>query len=63
MRELGLGRAQYAPSEGDLLRELIPELRAGDMVLTIGAGNVWKVGEALARELAGVSDRTVNAER
>ncbi len=63
MRELGLGRAEYAPSEEELLRELIPELRAGDMVLTIGAGNVWKVGEALARELAGASNRPVNAER
>jgi UDP-N-acetylmuramate--alanine ligase len=60
MRELGLGRAEYAPSEQRLLSNLIPELQSGDMVLTIGAGNVWKVGEALARELAGVSKQTIN---
>jgi UDP-N-acetylmuramate--alanine ligase len=56
MRELGLERAEYAPSEERLLRDLVPELHAGDMVLTIGAGNVWKVGEALAQELAGASN-------
>jgi len=51
MHELGLGRAEYAPSEASVLSGLLPELRAGDMVLTIGAGNVWKVGETLAHQL------------
>ena len=32
--------------------ELLPKLAAGDMVLTIGAGDIWKV----SRELAGLDD-------
>ncbi len=53
MHELGLNCARYAPSEDQLRGELLATLKPGDMVLTIGAGNVWKVGDALARELAG----------
>jgi len=56
MRELGLNRAQYAASQDQLQAELLAVLKPGDMVLTIGAGNVWKVGEALAQKLNG--DRT-----
>jgi len=51
MHELGLSSARYAPSEEELHAELLGSLKAGDMVLTIGAGNVWKVGEALALKL------------
>jgi UDP-N-acetylmuramate--alanine ligase len=62
MHELGLRWAEYAPSEERLLHNLIPELRTGDLVLTIGAGNIWKVGEALARALTRASSRAMNAE-
>ena len=30
---------------------LLPRLKSGDMVLTLGAGDVWKIGEALLQEL------------
>ncbi|HEY6292569.1 MAG TPA: UDP-N-acetylmuramate--L-alanine ligase [Terriglobia bacterium] len=51
MHELGFDRAEYAPAEGRLRASLVGRLRPGDMVLTIGAGSVWKVGEALVEEL------------
>jgi UDP-N-acetylmuramate--alanine ligase len=51
MHELGLSSARYAPSEEELQGELMASLKPGDMVLTISAGNVWRVGEALARKL------------
>ncbi|MBI1940025.1 MAG: UDP-N-acetylmuramate--L-alanine ligase [Acidobacteria bacterium] len=51
MRELGFERAQYAPSEQSLVEELASTVAPGDLVLTIGAGSVWKVGEALAETL------------
>jgi len=51
MHALGFDRAEYAPSEGQLRASLVNELRPGDMVLTIGAGSVWKVGESLAEDL------------
>jgi UDP-N-acetylmuramate--alanine ligase len=50
MHELGFNRAQYAPSEEAVIRNVLGEVRPGDLVLTIGAGSIWKVAEALAGE-------------
>ena len=44
-----IGRHQpvrYLRSEEELLADLKEETRAGDLVITLGAGNVWKIGEA-----------------
>jgi UDP-N-acetylmuramate--alanine ligase len=51
MHEVGVQTAQYAPSEEQLLAELIQNARPGDLVITIGAGSVWKIGEKLAAGL------------
>jgi UDP-N-acetylmuramate--alanine ligase len=51
MTELGLQGARYAPSEQAVIREILAEARPGDMILTVGAGSVWKVGEALGAAL------------
>jgi UDP-N-acetylmuramate--alanine ligase len=51
MHELGLDRARYAPSEREVMREVLEDVRPGDLLLTIGAGSVWKVGEALGEAL------------
>jgi UDP-N-acetylmuramate--alanine ligase len=51
MRELGFDRARYAPSEQEVIREVLAEARPDDLVLTIGAGTVWKIAEALAEAL------------
>jgi UDP-N-acetylmuramate--alanine ligase len=51
MRELGFDCARHAPSESRLIEELLELAESGDLVLTIGAGNVWKVGEALAEAM------------
>ena len=51
MHELGLNNARYAPSEEQVLEELLYGARPGDLIITIGAGSVWKIGEALAKEL------------
>jgi UDP-N-acetylmuramate--alanine ligase len=34
-----------------IVERLLPRLRPGDMVFTLGAGDVWKVGEALIHKL------------
>jgi len=63
MRELGLASARYAPSDQAVIQEVLAEARPGDIILTVGAGSVWKVGEALGERLrsaaavAAVSDR------
>ncbi len=48
MQELGLDRARYAASEQEVIREVLAEARPGDLVLTIGAGSVWKLAEELS---------------
>jgi UDP-N-acetylmuramate--alanine ligase len=39
------------PEKDKIVKRLLPRLRPGDMVFTLGAGDVWKVGEALIHEL------------
>jgi UDP-N-acetylmuramate--alanine ligase len=53
MHELGVNGARYAPSEQQVLKELEADARPGDLIMTIGAGSVWKLGEALAKALKG----------
>jgi UDP-N-acetylmuramate--alanine ligase len=36
-----------------ILERVLPRLRQGDMVITLGAGDIWKVGEALIRRIKG----------
>ena len=39
------------PEKDRIVERLLPRLRPGDMVFTLGAGDVWKVGEALIKRL------------
>ena len=51
MRELGLERARYAPSEKAVIQEVLADAKPGDLIITVGAGSVWKVGEALGEAI------------
>ncbi len=62
MHELGLNNARYAPSEEQVLEELVNDARPGDLIITIGAGSVWKIGEALAKAL-GVKSQELGVRR
>jgi len=39
------------PDKSQIAEHVLPRLRPGDMVITLGAGDVWKVGEALTQKL------------
>lgn len=52
MVELGCAGARYAPSEGEVVREVLGEAVPGLTILTIGAGSVGKVSDVLASALA-----------
>lgn len=45
-------RAQYIPTKEQLQEQLYKELKPGDLVLTMGAGDIWKSAFWLAEELA-----------
>ena len=51
MAKLGYSRARYASSESGVIEEILADIRPGDLVLTIGAGTVWKIAETLARAI------------
>ena len=45
MHAAGFGAVEYAPSMEHLLPRLAKAVEPGDLVLTLGAGNVWQAGE------------------
>jgi len=51
MHELGFAPGRYVASEAEAVEQILADVRPGDLVITMGAGNVWKVGEALAETL------------
>ena len=51
VRALEHPQALYLPQREDLAAEMLRHARAGDVVLTLGAGDVWKVGEQLLKAL------------
>jgi UDP-N-acetylmuramate--alanine ligase len=53
MAELGFLRARYAPSEQAVIQEVLEDLRPGDLILTVGAGSVGRIGDALAEAIRG----------
>ncbi len=57
------GPVYYLPRLGDAVRHLQQRVRDGDLVLTIGAGDVVRVGERLLAALAPSDDRRPRGSR
>jgi UDP-N-acetylmuramate--alanine ligase len=51
VQALGHPQAVFVPRKEDVASELLQYLRTGDVVLTLGAGDVWKIGEQLLKTL------------
>jgi UDP-N-acetylmuramate--alanine ligase len=45
-------RVEYFPEPGDSLEFLLGELRSGDLFITMGAGDNWRVGQELLRRFS-----------
>ena len=41
----------YIPQKEKIVSQVLPILRPGDLVMTLGAGDIWKVGKELAERL------------
>ena len=53
MRACGHKGAVYVPRRADVAGALAPRLRDGDIFITLGAGDVWMVGEEILRARRG----------
>jgi UDP-N-acetylmuramate--alanine ligase len=51
-RQAGSSPVSLAESWEEAVDFILPEVRAGDLVITLGAGDVWKAGDALAARWA-----------
>ncbi|HON69309.1 MAG TPA: Mur ligase family protein, partial [Phycisphaerae bacterium] len=45
------GEARYEPDFGRIVAMLCDEVQPGDLVITMGAGNVWQIADSLLAEL------------
>jgi UDP-N-acetylmuramate--alanine ligase len=43
--------AEYVANKDEIVERLLPKLQSGDIVLTLGAGDIYKVGEKLVEAL------------
>ena len=42
---------QFVPDKNDIVAQVAGELKPGDIALTLGAGDIYRVGEALVEKL------------
>ena len=50
-KSLGHRHVHFIPSMDDVMTYLIENISDGDMVITMGAGDIWKVGDNLLKSL------------
>jgi UDP-N-acetylmuramate--alanine ligase len=50
-KEHGHRGVTYVPLKEDLVEAVAAEAHPGDLVLVMGAGDIWKIGEEIARRL------------
>jgi UDP-N-acetylmuramate--alanine ligase len=52
IRAVGHPPVTFVEHKDRLVEEVFPQLKAGDLVMTLGAGDIWKTGPALLAKLA-----------
>jgi UDP-N-acetylmuramate--alanine ligase len=51
LREYGHKDVSYLPDKGEIVEHLLRILSPGDLVITLGAGDIWQVSEELVKRL------------
>ncbi|MCI0469833.1 MAG: UDP-N-acetylmuramate--L-alanine ligase [Nitrospirae bacterium] len=51
IKESGLKDVNHVSDRGEMINKIKSELRAGDVLITLGAGDVYKIGEELIKSL------------
>ncbi|MDF2458660.1 MAG: murC [Nitrospira sp.] len=55
IRAVGHPPVTFVERKDQLTEHVLPQLKAGDLVITLGAGDIWKTGPALLEKLAAAS--------
>jgi UDP-N-acetylmuramate--alanine ligase len=55
IKELGSCDVSYISDREELIQRVISEIKSGDVLITLGAGNVYKVGEEILEKLIAYS--------
>ncbi|MNI99806.1 UDP-N-acetylmuramate--L-alanine ligase [compost metagenome] len=51
IRENSNSNVRHLPSKDDVFNYLKDTVASGDLVITMGAGDIWKVADQLAKDL------------
>jgi UDP-N-acetylmuramate--alanine ligase len=51
IRDYGHKDVTYVPEKKEIVDLLLNKIRPGDLVLTLGAGDIWQVSEELVKRL------------
>jgi UDP-N-acetylmuramate--alanine ligase len=51
LKAYGHKEVVYIPKKDEIVNQILTILRPGDLVITLGAGDIWKVGKELAEKL------------
>jgi UDP-N-acetylmuramate--alanine ligase len=51
IKEAGFKDAVYLPDRSEIITRLASELKTGDVLITLGAGDVYKIGEEILKTL------------
>lgn len=51
IKRKGHMEVEFVPDKGQIVKQVAGKLKPGDIVLTLGAGDIYKVGEALVKAL------------
>ncbi len=53
IKKRGHSDVVFIEEKGEIVRHLLDTAKSGDIVMTLGAGDIWKVGVNLLRALRG----------
>ena len=51
LKKSGGSEVLYVPEKEKLLEAVLPRVKPGDIVMTLGAGNIWEISEAIVEAL------------
>jgi len=51
IRDYGHRDVTYLPDKKEIVEHLLRTVRSGDLVITLGAGDIWQVSEELVKRL------------